>query len=105
MEGVEAPKAARHSGGFDPDRRVGPQGGTHRNPLQRRLRPWLRTSADSRDVGWPSPVRAGGTAAGLAAPLRAWGAAVFAHLRARWHQSLQLRVVGTTLAVSALLVT
>ncbi|HEV2451853.1 MAG TPA: MtrAB system histidine kinase MtrB [Streptosporangiaceae bacterium] len=54
---------------------------------------------------WPSPVRAGGTATGLTAPLRAWGAAVFAQLRARWHQSLQLRVVGTTLAVSALVVT
>jgi two-component system, OmpR family, sensor histidine kinase MtrB len=39
-----------------------------------------------------------------AGALRDWSATAFAHLRARWHQSLQLRVVGTTLAVSAVVV-
>lgn len=35
---------------------------------------------------------------------RAWAAAASAPLRDRWHRSLQLRVVGTTLAVSMLVV-
>jgi two-component system sensor histidine kinase MtrB len=51
---------------------------------------------------WRSPFW---TATGPAGTLRGWTARAFGQVRTRWHQSLQLRVVGTTLAASALVVT
>ncbi|HEY2441931.1 MAG TPA: MtrAB system histidine kinase MtrB [Streptosporangiaceae bacterium] len=51
------------------------------------------------DRSWRSPL------SGPAGALRCWSARAFGQVRARWHQSLQLRVVGTTLAASALVVT
>jgi two-component system, OmpR family, sensor histidine kinase MtrB len=43
--------------------------------------------------GWLPP--------GTASALHGWGEAIFGPLRASWRRSLQLRIVGTTLAISA----
>ena len=46
--------------------------------------------------GWLPP--------GTASALHGWGDAVLGPLRARWRRSLQLRIVGSTLAISAIVV-
>jgi two-component system sensor histidine kinase MtrB len=46
--------------------------------------------------GWLPP--------GTASALHGWGDAILGPLRARWRRSLQLRIVGSTLAISAIVV-
>ena len=53
--------------------------------------------------GPPQPPRPPGPPRPASGP-RAWAGTAFAPLRDRWHRSLQLRVVGTTLVVSMLVV-
>jgi two-component system sensor histidine kinase MtrB len=97
-----------------------PQGGARAVPP---VRPALPTAGPGPD-GPPGPAprprpgraRAGGTAVsrpahgsgwlppGTASALHGWGEAVFGPLRARWRRSLQLRIVGSTLAISAIVV-
>ena len=55
--------------------------------------------------GAPKPARDGSRRPPRpAGSLRSWGGAAFRPLRERWNRSLQLRVVGTTLAASVLVV-
>ena len=59
----------------------------------------------SRQGGAPGPGRDRSRwASRLARGPRSWGGAAVRPLRERWHRSLQLRVVGTTLVVSVLVV-
>jgi two-component system sensor histidine kinase MtrB len=65
-------------------------------PVPRPVQGRARVFRPAHGSGWLPP--------GTASALHGWREAVLGPLRARWHRSLQLRIVGSTLAISAIVV-